>query len=1533
MNLIVGVIATNVPAFPGALGFGSIVTGGRGKPVYHVTTLADSGAGSFRDAVVERTHDRVRRRRLHQPGHPRVGQEQPHHRRPDGAGRRHRVSGGEISFASQANIIMRHVRIRPGSDTASSYRRRVEPLPGAKLIFDHARSSFAPWNNIDGVSDEADTRSPTSPSRIASIADPIGPAVRRATRRSVGGTWSWFYNIFANSHNRNPLAKVNTVFINNVEYNCDAGYTTHTSTRFKHDIVNNYFIGGPASGGDFPWFQIDNNQSMYFTGNLLDNNLDGVLNGSTTVPLPGYQGGGTILSSPWSSWTTNVTIYSTASACRMVLSCAGTLPRDDMDNLIMNQVKTLGNGATGTGAGTAGPDGGLYTSQTQTGLGNNGYGTIAGGVAPLDSDGDGMPDYWETANGLDPNNANDATNLVLSGYTQLEIYLNWLAGPYGIVQINTNLDIDLVQYASGFTNVSGVFSISNVVNGTVTLLPDGHTARYLPPTNFTGRASFLFKVAGNDGTSMTNTIGLVVTGTVPPQDLVWRGDGFANTWDVNTTTNWLDGTTPAVFHNGDSVTFDDTGSNSPNINLAANLTASDIEVNSTQNYTFSGTGALAGSAALTKSGSGTLTIATTNSSYAGSVVLNGGTLALATGSSLGSATLNLNGGGIFSLLSGNGTVFFGGSVLVSAGQSATVASGQLGNGISGSISSEDAASTLNLSGGVSFSGTDSTEFDGFTGTINIPSGSTLRFSSNSSGNSYGSLNPTFVINGTFQPRNAGNTIQLGQFSGSGTLAGPQSNAGTGDTLYVIGGNNADANFSGTISSNTTVAGSSVLVSKIGSGTLTLGGVNTYTGTTTVSAGTLLVNGTNASSPIVVTNSLSTLGGTGQIGGAVTVYSSGVLAPGVGVGTLNLAGDLTLNAATLRFDLANVTTVGGGVNDLIALAGGNLNLTGTSTVAPNYLNGALANGAYTLITGGSTTTGSAANLAWGGVSGTRQSFVFDLSTPGTVQLQVSGSAPASLVWSGTNGGNWDLTTTNWLNAGVPDKFFNLDTVQFDDTSANGNVTVAAAVQPSLVVVSNLTQAYSFTDGGIGGPAALQKSGAAALTLAGSNSFSGGLLIEGGNVYLADDTANQSGPGSGPVTLAGGTLNMFSSAATTNTSAWNLVVPASFAGRLNADAACNLSGSLTGGGTFNLFLPARNTTLFGDWSAFTGQINVFTGTNGDFRIGNLNGLAGAALNLSNNITAYIVIDPGADTIVDIGALSGTAGATLGGLATNSTGANLTWRIGANNVDAAFAGSIIEQNTNFTTALEKIGSGTWSLTGNNTYSGDTTVSAGTLLVNNPTGSGTGLGDVTVAGGATLGGNGIISGSATLPDTAILAPGNSVGTLTIGTDLNLSGQTVLQFGLGTASDKVVVSGNLTLGGFSEHHQHRRLRRRHLHVVHLRRRVDDGQSFRRLRTRGVCLHHQHKHAGPDSIDRAIRRAAGIWRDQSQRWQSCFQRHRRRGQCHILSAGRNQSRNAVDQLDAAAHQPIRRQRQFQHHQRPRHKRAAGFLSAGSAVRI
>lgn len=83
---------------------------------------------------------------------------------------------------------------------------------------------------------------------------------------------------------------------------------------------------------------------------------------------------------------------------------------------------------------------------------------------------------------------------------------------------------------------------------------------------------------------------------------------------------------------------------------------------------------------------------------------------------------------------------------------------------------------------------------------------------------------------------------------------------------------------------------------------------------------------------------------------------------------------------------------------------------------------------------------------------------------------------------------------------------------------------------------------------------------------------------------------------------------------------------------------------------------------------------------------------------------------------------------------------------------------------TDLIKRGAGSLTLTGENTYSYGTHVEAGTLLVNNTTGSGTGTGNVTVAAGATLGGTGSISGSVDVENDGRINPGANTGTLTVG-------------------------------------------------------------------------------------------------------------------------------------------------------------------------
>ena len=326
--VVVGMGAGTPLAFPGAQGFGKNATGARTGTVYHVTNLNDSGTGSFRDAVSASNRFVVfdvggyitlatavsAKSNLTIAGQTAPGQ---------GIG----FLGGELSFAKQSNIIMRYIRVRPGSETASNTDDALSLYLARNVMIDHSSFEFAPWNNIGAVSDDWQNYPMTNVTiQDSLIADPTYQQFG-AHVESVASQIAWYRNVFANSHNRNPLDKINDVFVNNLLYDYSAGYTTHTSTNFTHDIVNNYFVMGPASTGtDNTWFQIDKNQSIYFSGNLKDTNLDGTLNGAATTPY-WYQGEGTLLTNAWSPETTAVTPLSAASAARGCASRCLSLER------------------------------------------------------------------------------------------------------------------------------------------------------------------------------------------------------------------------------------------------------------------------------------------------------------------------------------------------------------------------------------------------------------------------------------------------------------------------------------------------------------------------------------------------------------------------------------------------------------------------------------------------------------------------------------------------------------------------------------------------------------------------------------------------------------------------------------------------------------------------------------------------------------------------------------------------------------------------------------------------------------------------------------------------------------------------------------------------------------------------------------------------------------------------------------------------------------------------------------------------------
>lgn len=340
-----------------------------------------------------------------------------------------------------------------------------------------------------------------------------------------------------------------------------------------------------------------------------------------------------------------------------------------------------------------------------------------------------------------------------------------------------------------------------------------------------------------------------------------------------------------------------------------------------------------------------------------------------------------------------------------------------------------------------------------------------------------------------------------------------------------------------------------------------------------------------------------------------------------------------------------------------------------------------------------------------------------------------------------------------------------------------------------------------NGQLTGNGRLIKTGSGVLTLGSANIYSGGTLLKNGTIRLASEEANISGFGTGPVTIEYGTIAMLdNSSSYTDNCDWDMIIPENGIAWLNLDARCSLTGSLTGSGTLNLYSPFIRSELSGNWSAFTGTINVTTNSDGGtFLLGNAGGLPGASVNLGDDVS--LIYRKTSNVTVDIGEISGTPSSKLGAGGEGSS--VITWRIGSKNTNAVFNGIICNdqfKNTGASASIIKTGTGSWTLTGSNTYTGTTTVNAGKLWVNNSTGSGTGTGTVTVNNGAILGGSGTIGGKVIVGAGASLAPGNnSTGTLTVNNDVLLQPGSFLVIEVNTLDklcDRLAVSGTVTLGG-----------------------------------------------------------------------------------------------------------------------------------------
>jgi autotransporter-associated beta strand protein len=232
--------------------------------------------------------------------------------------------------------------------------------------------------------------------------------------------------------------------------------------------------------------------------------------------------------------------------------------------------------------------------------------------------------------------------------------------------------------------------------------------------------------------------------------------------------------------------------------------------------------------------------------------------------------------------------------------------------------------------------------------------------------------------------------------------------------------------------------------------------------------------------------------------------------------------------------------------------------------------------------------------------------------------------------------------------------------------------------------------------------------------------------------------------------------------------------------------------------------------GDVAYFTAAKSTDPNLSGSASIAGLyfKGSGSSGYNITSNSTAITLTLTGYATSIDTELGNDTAVA-IG--AENITGTNmisapivLAPPVGHTVSTIYQAGSgtlILSGQVSGSAALSKTGDGTLNLSGANTYSGGTTVEAGTLQISNSSGSATGSGAVTVNSSGTLSGTGIIdAGSNNITINGTLSPaGSSAGTITLkGGALTLTSTSTTLFNLGTNSDLIALGGStaLNLGG-----------------------------------------------------------------------------------------------------------------------------------------
>lgn len=434
-------------AFPGAEGFGKYTTGGRGGKVYVIQNLNDNGPGSFREAV-----EKKEKRIIVFAVSGTIHLQSPLSIKGDATIAGQTAPGDGICIADHPvglggnNIIVRYLRFRLGDRfqnkgmvNGSGHDDAFGGSKRSHIIIDHCSFSWSTDECFSVYGGDSTTL------QWNIISEPLNYSYHFETgdtdfeKHGYGGIWggihfSAHHNLFAHCNNRNPrfngtrlgAAQELADYRNNVIYNW-GGNNVYGGEAGQYNIVNNYYKYGPVTAKGVRRRIVNPSKTetlpfgkWYVNGNYVDdapdvtgNNWLGIDMGNNGTEADKNEA---VQNKPFV--VENIPVETAEQAYQNVLKFSGaSLKRDTLDARIINDVKNRTGRLIDVQGGY--PHGTPY-EQTITA-----WPYLQSLPAPADDDKDGMPNDWEIKNGLNPNNAADASGITLHKYfTNIEVYIN-----------------------------------------------------------------------------------------------------------------------------------------------------------------------------------------------------------------------------------------------------------------------------------------------------------------------------------------------------------------------------------------------------------------------------------------------------------------------------------------------------------------------------------------------------------------------------------------------------------------------------------------------------------------------------------------------------------------------------------------------------------------------------------------------------------------------------------------------------------------------------------------------------------------------------------------------------------------------------------------------------------------------------------------------------------------------------------------------------------------------------------------------------